>query len=191
MENKDLVDETSKDPLNIEQALVYIEALNLSIEQGFVSRSLFQRKLSIGYRFADSIFNWMEQNGYIEFGEKDKFERKTLITKDEFESFMANMNLSFSKTLISIKKERRKVVSTKNNASMDELYKKALKVIVDENSASMSLLQRRLSIGYYVAGELIERMEEEGYIGPFNGASSRKVYITKEQYEQLVESKNV
>ena len=191
MENKDLVDEMSKDPLTTEQASVYIEALNLSIEQGFVSRSFFQRKLSIGYRFADSIFNWMERNGYIEFGEKDKFERKTLITRDKFESIMAKMNLQSSRTVISKKKKRRKGVSTKNKTSMDELYKKALKVVVDENSASISLLQRRLSIGYYLAGELIERMDEEGYIGPFNGATSRKVYITKEQNEQLVEDKNV
>ena len=109
MENKDLVDEMSKDPLTTEQASVYIEALNLSIEQGFVSRSFFQRKLSIGYRFADSIFNWMERNGYIEFGEKDKFERKTLITRDKFESIMAKMNLQSSRTVISKKRKGEKV----------------------------------------------------------------------------------
>jgi S-DNA-T family DNA segregation ATPase FtsK/SpoIIIE len=71
------------------------------------------------------------------------------------------------------------------------MYKKALRFVVEENVASISFLQRRLSIGYFRAGELIEQMEEDGYIGPFAGEISRVVYITKEQYEKLMEEENV
>jgi S-DNA-T family DNA segregation ATPase FtsK/SpoIIIE len=52
--------------------------------------------------------------------------------------------------------KRRKVVSAKKNNIFDEMYKKALGFVVEENVASISFLQRRLSIGYFRAGELIE-----------------------------------
>ena len=67
---------------------------------------------------------------------------------------------------------------------MQELYKKALQVVMEEQKASMSLLQRKLCIGYYKAGLLIERMEKENYIEDFKGGSSRKVLITKAQFDE-------
>ncbi len=67
---------------------------------------------------------------------------------------------------------------------MDELYKKALQIVIDEQKASMSLLQRKLGIGFYKAGMLIERMEEENYIEEFKGGSSRKVLITQAQFDE-------
>ena len=67
---------------------------------------------------------------------------------------------------------------------MDELYKKALQIVIDEQMASMSLLQRKLSIGYNKAGMMIERMEEEHYIEEFKGGASRKVLITQAQFDE-------
>lgn len=67
---------------------------------------------------------------------------------------------------------------------MDELYKRALRIVIEEQMASMSLLQRKLGIGYNKAGRLIERMEEENYIEEFKGGSSRKVLITQAQFDK-------
>lgn len=67
---------------------------------------------------------------------------------------------------------------------MNELYKKALQIVIDEQKASMSLLQRKLGVGYNKAGMLIERMEEENYIEEFKGEVSRKVLITKAQFDE-------
>ena len=67
---------------------------------------------------------------------------------------------------------------------MNELYKKALQIVIDEQKASMSLLQRKLSIGYNKAGMLIERMEEEHYIEKITGGVSRKVLITQAQFDK-------
>ena len=67
---------------------------------------------------------------------------------------------------------------------MDELYKKALQIVIDEQKASMSLLQRKLGVGYNKAGMLIERMEEENYIEEFKGGASRKVLITQAQFDE-------
>ena len=77
-----------------------------------------------------------------------------------------------------------KKVADEWTSDMEELYKKALQSVIAEQAASMSLLQRKLNIGYNKAGRLIERMEEERYIEEFNGGSSRKVFITKAQYDE-------
>lgn len=59
----------------------------------------------------------------------------------------------------------------------DEMYKDAVQVVVDSNKASASLLQRRLRVGYARAARLIETMEEQGIIGPADGARPREVLI--------------
>lgn len=69
-------------------------------------------------------------------------------------------------------------------SDMEELYKKALQIVIAEQKASMTLLQRKLRIGYNKAGRLIERMEEENYVEEFKGEASRKVLITKAQFDE-------
>ncbi len=54
-------------------------------------------------------------------------------------------------------------------------YEEAVKVVRKENRASVSLLQRRLKIGYIAASRLIDKMENEGVIGEARGAKPRKV----------------
>lgn len=65
----------------------------------------------------------------------------------------------------------------------DELFEAAKEVIVKAGRASTSLLQRRLSIGYGRAAKILDMLEENGVIGPPNGAKPREVLITPEQYE--------
>lgn len=60
----------------------------------------------------------------------------------------------------------------------DDLYKDAIRVVIDSNKASASLLQRRLRVGYARAARLIENMEDQGIIGPADGARSREVLIS-------------
>lgn len=59
----------------------------------------------------------------------------------------------------------------------DQLYQHALQVVVEERKASASLLQRRLKLGYARAARLLDQMEENGVIGPVNGAKPREIYI--------------
>lgn len=58
----------------------------------------------------------------------------------------------------------------------DELYEQAVCIVVETQSASASLLQRRMRIGYTRAARLIEQMERNGVVGPFEGSSPRKVF---------------
>ncbi len=59
----------------------------------------------------------------------------------------------------------------------DDMYKDALRVVVDSRKASTSLLQRRLRIGYARAARIIEQMEEQGVIGAADGSRPREVLI--------------
>lgn len=59
----------------------------------------------------------------------------------------------------------------------DELYNPALEVIRKHRKASASLLQRRLKVGYARAARLLDLLEEDGKIGPVNGAKPREIYV--------------
>ena len=66
---------------------------------------------------------------------------------------------------------------------VEPVYIEALRCVLLSNSASISLIQRKCSIGYNKAGKIVEWMEEMGYISSFDGAKARKVLITKEEFE--------
>lgn len=70
------------------------------------------------------------------------------------------------------------VVMDFDSGSDDDMYKDALRVVIDSGKASSSLLQRRLRVGYARAARLIETMEEQGVIGPADGARPREVLIS-------------
>jgi len=70
------------------------------------------------------------------------------------------------------------VVMDFDSSNDDDLYKEAVRVVIDSNKASASLLQRRLRVGYARAARLIENMEDQGIIGPADGARSREVLIS-------------
>jgi DNA segregation ATPase FtsK/SpoIIIE, S-DNA-T family len=71
----------------------------------------------------------------------------------------------------------------------DDMYKDAVRVVVESGKASTSLLQRRLRVGYARAARIIEEMEEQGIIGPADGARPREVLITS--LDDLVSEPNV
>ena len=70
----------------------------------------------------------------------------------------------------------------------DPLFAQALRIVVEAKQASVSLLQRRLPIGYSRAARLIDAMELKGYIGPYEGSKPREVKITMGEYLRLFES---
>ena len=71
-----------------------------------------------------------------------------------------------------------------DGGTVDPQYIKALAIVVKLGSASISLIQRKCSVGYNHAGKIIEWMELMGYISPFDGkAKARTVLLTKEDFE--------
>jgi len=67
-----------------------------------------------------------------------------------------------------------------NGPGEDELYEEAKRIVVQHQQGSISLLQRRLKIGYSRAARLIDEMEEEGIVGPADGSKPRQVYYLPE-----------
>ena len=57
----------------------------------------------------------------------------------------------------------------------DDLYEKAVKVVMRDRKCSTSYIQRRLAIGYNRAASLVERMEKEGLVGPANHVGKREI----------------
>ena len=65
----------------------------------------------------------------------------------------------------------------------DEMLPAAVDVILETGQASVSMLQRRLKLGYARAARIVDEMEEKGIVGPFQGSKPRAILITKEQWE--------
>ena len=63
----------------------------------------------------------------------------------------------------------------------DELFQPAKEVVIENKKASATLLQRKLRVGYARAARLIEMLEEEGIIGPYNGAKPREILISEKK----------
>ncbi|QKG84541.1 DNA translocase FtsK [Kroppenstedtia pulmonis] len=63
----------------------------------------------------------------------------------------------------------------------DELFPQAVELVVEAKTASVSLLQRRLRIGYTRAARLIDYMEQRGIVGPYEGSKPREVLMAPEQ----------
>lgn len=80
-----------------------------------------------------------------------------------------------------------KVTSNMNQSEYDqddELLREAIELVVSEQTASISLLQRRFKIGYARAARLIDSMEERGVVGGYEGSKPRKVLLTDEDLEE-------
>ncbi|HSW92309.1 MAG TPA: DNA translocase FtsK, partial [Patescibacteria group bacterium] len=69
------------------------------------------------------------------------------------------------------------VVMHFDNEGADSMFRDACRVVIETRKASTSLLQRKLRIGYARAARIIEEMEEQGIIGPADGARPRDVLI--------------
>ena len=67
----------------------------------------------------------------------------------------------------------------------DEMLPAAVDVILETKQASVSMLQRRLKLGYARAARIVDEMEEKGIVGPFQGSKPREILITQEQWESM------
>ena len=79
------------------------------------------------------------------------------------------------------------IAATKNSSDpdQDELLPKAVEILMQTGQASISMLQRRMRIGYSRAARLIDTMEGMGIVGAHEGPKSRKLLITRAEYEQI------
>lgn len=72
----------------------------------------------------------------------------------------------------------------------DEMLPAAVDVFLETGQASVSMLQRRLKLGYARAARIVDEMEEKGIVGPFQGSKPRTILVTKEQWEAMKGGQN-
>ncbi|WP_282929533.1 DNA translocase FtsK [Anaerococcus sp. Marseille-Q7828] len=87
---------------------------------------------------------------------------------------------SYDEKAIETVEEKSKVAEIDDE---DELLDEATRIIIEENTASVSLLQRKLRIGYARAGRIIDQLETKGIVGPYEGSKPRKVLVDKSYFE--------
>ena len=89
--------------------------------------------------------------------------------------------------------ERRAVAETGSHDSGDDsdggsahdpMFDQAVECVIDAGQASTSLLQRRCKLGYARAARIMDQMEQEGIIGPYEGAKPRSVLVTRAQWQE-------
>ncbi len=68
----------------------------------------------------------------------------------------------------------------------DELMNDAIKVIVETGQASISMLQRRLRIGYARAARIIDQMEQKGIISGYDGSKPRQILLSEEEIKRII-----
>ena len=66
----------------------------------------------------------------------------------------------------------------------DELLPQAVDIVLDLGQASVSMLQRRLKLGYSRAARLVDQMEELGVVGPFEGSKPRQLLMTRQEWQE-------
>lgn len=76
-------------------------------------------------------------------------------------------------------------VDQKIESEYDELLPQAVDVIFGTKQASISMLQRRLKLGYARAARIVDQMEELGVVGPFEGSKPRQILINKQQWQEM------
>lgn len=77
--------------------------------------------------------------------------------------------------------------SGESGNDLDELFEKAGRVIIEKESASIGMLQRAFKIGFNRAARIMDQLSEFGVVGEAEGTKPRKILMSPEQFEQLVE----
>jgi S-DNA-T family DNA segregation ATPase FtsK/SpoIIIE len=74
----------------------------------------------------------------------------------------------------------------------DDKFEEAARVTVRRQQGSVSLLQRKLAVGYTRAARIVDQLEEAGIVGPHNGTKAREVLVEDEQeLERLMQGEDV
>lgn len=101
---------------------------------------------------------------------------------DEIVKFLRNQGTpQYEKSIL----EAEKSTATQGEEQEDDLLPEAVRVLIESGQASISMLQRRLRIGYTRAARLIDIMEERGIVGGYEGSKPRAILIGWEEYEKM------
>ena len=76
-----------------------------------------------------------------------------------------------------------------DESEKDPLYDDAVRIVLDEQRGSASLLQRALGVGYTRGSRLMDQMHKEGIVGAYKGSKARDVLMTLDEFEEIVKAR--
>ena len=110
--------------------------------------------------------------------------------RDVIEFIKKHANTNYNEEMIA-EMDKCAVKDSVSGASSDEdddedpMYESAVEAVIDAGQASVSLVQRRCKLGYARAARLIDEMERDMIVGPYEGAKPRKVLITRQDWIEM------
>jgi S-DNA-T family DNA segregation ATPase FtsK/SpoIIIE len=108
----------------------------------------------------------------------------TFVADDELRTIVTHVRAqrqpSFHPELIRMPK-----ADSETSGERDELFDQAVEIIIETGRGSVSLLQRRLTIGYSRASRLIDQMYNSGIVGEYKGSQAREVIMSMEDWQAL------
>ena len=104
---------------------------------------------------------------------------------EDIVNFIKNQHFAFERPKLPEQSPAEKERAGFDIEGRDELFEKARDLVIRHQQGSVSLLQRRLGIGYARAGRIMDQLEKAGVVGPFDGSKARQVLIDRDQMEEL------
>lgn len=148
-----------RDYIDVKEEVEIKDAIRFITQSNIVSTSFLQRKMSIGYARAARLLDTLEEKGLVGPATGAK-PREVLL--DNIEKYLSDST-------------KYDAILPPQDADEEKLYNDALKFVSEYQTASASFLQRKMGIGYARAARLLDKMEENGIVGPQNGANPRKI----------------
>ena len=121
-------------------------------------------------------------------GSSDVFRMHNFLTLEEIEAIIGHITdqpKSDDIVLPSVRESLQNEYNASDDGSNDDLFNDAISLVVTHQQGSISLLQRRLKVGYSRAARLIDEMEQVGIVGPFTGSKARDVLVD-ESYLEII-----
>jgi S-DNA-T family DNA segregation ATPase FtsK/SpoIIIE len=171
-----------------------VDVITGVIKANFPSRIAFQVASKIDSRTiidqpgADKLIGRGDML-HLGTGSSDVFRmHNAFLTLEEIEAIMGHVieqPKSESNILPSVRESLSNEYGGGDEGSNDELFNDAIALVVTHQQGSISLLQRRLKVGYSRAARLIDEMEQSGIVGPFTGSKAREVLVD-ESYLEII-----
>jgi S-DNA-T family DNA segregation ATPase FtsK/SpoIIIE len=112
---------------------------------------------------------------------KKQDELRAVLPEEAIDSLMSRQYYSvLSEESPEVLAERTRVQQQQQTLEFDEKFAEAARIVVRHREASVSMLQRRLDVGWARAGRIIDQLEQAGIVGPYVGSKSRKVLVSGE-----------
>ena len=175
-----------------------VDVITGVIKANFPSRIAFQVASKIDSRTiidqpgADKLIGRGDML-HLGTGSSDVFRmHNAFLTLEEIESIMDHVSNQPKPEELILPSVRESQTSefgpNENSTDKDELFQEAVSLVVTHQQGSISLLQRRLKIGYSRAARLIDEMEQAGVVGPFTGSKAREVLVDETYLEIIKEA---